>query len=205
MIELQKATAFVVTKNKPRRLLVFQHPIAGIQLPAGTVEPGEDVVAAAAREVFEETGLKMTDPGRILREQTRRLEPDQAALLKTVEIGAATFLRGHKVRVLDKDKSRGTVRIREEIYDYNLSPPRLQTATETNVPADCLASTINRTFVLFTENAHSTARWPRPADGHVFEVFWTPLRPDIPLFESQQEWLSSNYELIETALNPDYS
>jgi len=42
------------------RLLVFEHvdfPEAGIQVPAGTIEPGEEPAAAALREAFEETGL----------------------------------------------------------------------------------------------------------------------------------------------------
>lgn len=41
-------------------LLVFAHrdqPEAGLQVPAGTVEPGEDPDAAVIREVWEETGI----------------------------------------------------------------------------------------------------------------------------------------------------
>lgn len=56
MSELGKVTAFVVTAEKPHDLLVFKHPTAGLQLPAGTIEPGESPIAAAKREVWEETG-----------------------------------------------------------------------------------------------------------------------------------------------------
>ena len=41
-------------------LLMFSHPDfpeAGIQVPAGTIEPGETPEAAIMREAFEETGL----------------------------------------------------------------------------------------------------------------------------------------------------
>lgn len=47
------------TTGEPQ-LLVFDHvdaPEAGTQVPAGTIDAGEDVVAAAVREVVEETGL----------------------------------------------------------------------------------------------------------------------------------------------------
>ncbi len=43
------------------RLLVFRHthfPEAGIQVPGGSVEPGEPLEAAAVREAEEETGLR---------------------------------------------------------------------------------------------------------------------------------------------------
>lgn len=43
------------------RLLVFRHrdfPEVGVQVPAGTVEEGEDLAAAALREAAEETGLR---------------------------------------------------------------------------------------------------------------------------------------------------
>ncbi len=44
------------------RLLVFTHmdvplTVAGVQVPAGTIEPGETPRQAALREVWEETGL----------------------------------------------------------------------------------------------------------------------------------------------------
>lgn len=44
-----------------QRLLLFSHPLApaaGIQVPAGTVEAGEDWETAVLREAFEETGLE---------------------------------------------------------------------------------------------------------------------------------------------------
>lgn len=43
------------------RLLVFRHPFepeAGIQVPGGTVEPGEHADMAVMREAWEETGLE---------------------------------------------------------------------------------------------------------------------------------------------------
>ena len=42
----------------PLRIPVFEHPQAGLQLVKGTIEPGEDPTRAAARELFEESGLE---------------------------------------------------------------------------------------------------------------------------------------------------
>lgn len=60
----EKALAYVT--RRPDELLVFAHteeyPDAGIQVPAGGVEPGEKPADAVVRETFEESGLKLTDP-----------------------------------------------------------------------------------------------------------------------------------------------
>lgn len=54
----------VVYITQGKRLLIFRHteyPEAGIQVPAGTVNPGESLDAAAIRETCEETGLPEAD------------------------------------------------------------------------------------------------------------------------------------------------
>jgi 8-oxo-dGTP pyrophosphatase MutT (NUDIX family) len=56
------------------RLLVFRHPHApeaGIQVPAGTVEPGEALDVAVLREAEEETGLPDLRLARFLGERQR--------------------------------------------------------------------------------------------------------------------------------------
>ena len=54
---MRKVVAYITSG---RRLLVFSHPHlpeAGIQVPAGTIEPGEPPERAVMREALEETGL----------------------------------------------------------------------------------------------------------------------------------------------------
>jgi 8-oxo-dGTP pyrophosphatase MutT (NUDIX family) len=53
----RKVFAYITYQN---RLLIFSHPDhpdAGLQVPAGTVEPGENLDDAVLREATEETGL----------------------------------------------------------------------------------------------------------------------------------------------------
>jgi len=57
IIVRRKAFAYITSRT---RLLLFTHPLhpeAGIQVPAGSMEPGEIPVDAVLREAREETGL----------------------------------------------------------------------------------------------------------------------------------------------------
>ena len=53
-------------------LLVFRHPLAGIQVPAGTVEFGEAPEQAVIREVAEESGIRQS---KILSRLSELIEP----------------------------------------------------------------------------------------------------------------------------------
>lgn len=66
-----KVFAYITHANS---LLVFRHPFepeAGIQVPAGTLEPGEDPEDAVMREAYEETGLSELTLDGFLGEQKR--------------------------------------------------------------------------------------------------------------------------------------
>jgi 8-oxo-dGTP diphosphatase len=58
--------ALVYLTRGTDELLVLEHtedfPDAGVKVPAGGVEPGEDPGATAQRELFEETGLRLAGP-----------------------------------------------------------------------------------------------------------------------------------------------
>jgi tRNA(Arg) A34 adenosine deaminase TadA/8-oxo-dGTP pyrophosphatase MutT (NUDIX family) len=61
---INKVVAYITRKQPGTlvdQLLVFRHtqyPDAGIQVPAGTIKPGEDPLFGALREVYEESGLE---------------------------------------------------------------------------------------------------------------------------------------------------
>lgn len=58
MIVRRKAFAYIVHDGRIVLLHHPDHPEAGIQVPAGTMEDGETPEAAVLREAFEETGLE---------------------------------------------------------------------------------------------------------------------------------------------------
>lgn len=71
---IYKVFAYITHQNK---LLLFRHsdfPEAGIQVPAGTVKPGEDLETAVLREAQEETGLIGLTLHAYLGEQVRGME-----------------------------------------------------------------------------------------------------------------------------------
>lgn len=61
MQRIKKVVAYITREIEGQQhLLVFTHrdePEAGLQVPAGTVEPGEAIEDALFREIAEETGL----------------------------------------------------------------------------------------------------------------------------------------------------
>lgn len=74
MSTTRKAYAYITHR---RRLLVFRHPDspeAGIQVPGGTVHPGEDPAVAVLREAREETGLSDLSAIGLLGEVTRAMD-----------------------------------------------------------------------------------------------------------------------------------
>lgn len=56
---IEKVCPFILRTNtlKQIEILVFQHPVAGIQIVKGTLERQEPILDAAIRELFEESGI----------------------------------------------------------------------------------------------------------------------------------------------------
>lgn len=59
-MSVDKACPVVLRRRETLEILAFEHPLAGLQLVKGSVEPGEPTDIAAARELFEEAGIQGT-------------------------------------------------------------------------------------------------------------------------------------------------
>ena len=57
---VDKACPVVLRSRETLEILAFAHPLAGLQLVKGSVEPGEPSEDAAVRELFEEAGIQGT-------------------------------------------------------------------------------------------------------------------------------------------------
>jgi putative (di)nucleoside polyphosphate hydrolase len=75
MTVIHKAVAAVVRRNGTGAdLLAFRHPLADVQLPKGTVEPGETPAEGVMRELEEESGLRFDGQPRPIGEWRRVID-----------------------------------------------------------------------------------------------------------------------------------
>ncbi|OOV92200.1 NUDIX hydrolase [Pseudomonas sp. MF4836] len=58
MSRIDKACPVVLRHAAALQVLAFAHPLAGLQLVKGSLEPGEASAVAAVRELAEEAGIK---------------------------------------------------------------------------------------------------------------------------------------------------
>ena len=197
MASLEKVTAFILRQTGPgRQLLLFRHPSAGIQFPAGTVEPGEAPEAAAAREAAEETGLDglrlvefvgvreeeaVIGDHYVARTTTAYSRPDPASF------DWARLRIGLTVKLLRRADGYAQVTFEEP---DRWPDPQYATYQITGwVPEDCICKTARRHFYLFACESDQPDRWTVAIDHHIFAPFWAPLT-DLPeIIEPQRPWL----------------
>lgn len=73
---MNKACPVVIRSRESHlEILVFKHPIAGVQLVKGTIEPGESSRSASERELEEEAGIKLKAEHLLLEWQRNPEEP----------------------------------------------------------------------------------------------------------------------------------
>lgn len=204
---LDKVTAFVTRIHDARsELLVFTHPRAGLQLPAGTVEPAEDVEAAARREVREETGVEGLELVQVLPKSELILTGAARVVLHDVELRSAPSSDGAVVGQLrrgltvDIEAQRdGLVLASYRERDLSADPARLVAQSEGWVPQAVLGARIVRHFFHYRFQGQSAAEWEHRADGHLFRPHWVALDPLPQLVRGQDLWLEMARPRLLTA------
>ncbi len=198
---LAKVTAFITRgAGAAQEVLVFQHPSASIQVPAGTVEEGEDVEAALRREVLEETGLTELMLLANLGAEIVALPPDKRVLLRTVpmisEPAAASTSLGMTLRrglwVSETAAAHGGwSQVRFEEYGMQDGSLVVSGATTGWVPSDALTARVVRHFFHLEAHSPTPNRWHCEGEpGCEFALYWVPLAHDPGLVAGQAEWLA---------------
>ena len=195
---IEKVAAFITRETKDGlELLLFKHPYAFNQLPAGTVEPGETPEAAVLREAFEETGLEPLSIREYLGGEEVQLPDGNRVILTSTRVFArpditsfdwAYLRRGVQVTILRT--IAGFSQFTYEEMDDLQNPQYTSMQITGWVPDHTLTSTSKRHFFLLDLNGHTAESWTVFTDNHTFTLFWVPLA-DAPRIISphQRDWL----------------
>lgn len=194
---LPKVTAFVTrTGSQGAEMLFIQHPNAGVQFPAGTVEPGEFPEQAVLREVAEETGLTEV---RIVRYLGMRdelppgvthvvLSPTNVyARPDPTSITWAAFPRGIGVEILRGEG--GYAQIRYQETDRSPDPSYISYQITGWVMREALASANRRYFYHLESTSPTPTSWSQFSDHQRFQLFWSPLDHLPEIHPAQRSWL----------------
>jgi 8-oxo-dGTP pyrophosphatase MutT (NUDIX family) len=102
---IDKVFVYVLTPRPSSRLLVFEsHDEDGYEVPKGKVEPGESMIDAVRREVFEETGLEALHDIEALEVLTWRGERQHIFIARHAAAPVEAF--DHRVTGCDEDAGR---------------------------------------------------------------------------------------------------
>lgn len=195
---IEKVAAFITRETKAGlELLLFKHPYAYNQLPAGTVEAGETPETAVLREAFEETGLGPLSIREYLGCEEGQLPNGNWVILTSTRVFArpnitsfdwAYLRRGIQVKILRTIGGFSQVTY-EEVDDLQ-DPQYISMQITGWVPDHTLTSTSKRHFFLLDLNGNTAESWTVFTDNHTFTLFWVPLA-DAPRIISpyQRAWL----------------
>lgn len=193
-----KVTSFVVRERAAGpELLLFQHPFAGIQLPAGTIEPGEAPATAAFREATEETGLarfaSITALG--FRDEAlsdRRVIVRPTPVFSRPDAGSFDWIRIRSGIYVRSEREEGPfTQITYEEWDNLEAPSYVSFRISGWAPTANLSASLRRHFFLLTHAEATPERWVVDTDNHAFTLFWAPLRALPAIVPQQAQWLSA--------------
>jgi 8-oxo-dGTP pyrophosphatase MutT (NUDIX family) len=163
-------------------LLVFRHDRGGVQVPAGTVESGEDVATAAVRELQEESGVLVESVTALfsLREQGESDERVVAAPLplhESPDPGSPIIIPSlWRTWVRVREVSGEFARVAVETWDLDRVPPARTASAEGFVRASALRTHQERHVFHAIAPPNLPERWEVFAeDQYIFRCYWAPL------------------------------
>jgi 8-oxo-dGTP pyrophosphatase MutT (NUDIX family) len=194
---IEKVTAFITRDPKDGYdLLLFEHPNAGVQIPAGTVEADETPEQAVIREATEETGLTSLSIRQYLGCAEVKLPEGQRIIAEPTKVYArpdvTSFDWAHLPRgiaVALNKRANGFSQITFEEFDRVPDPQYLTLCIMGWVPDGALADTKRRHFFHLEFHGPSKESWTVYTDNHCFTLFWAPLRALPAIIPPQDEWL----------------
>jgi 8-oxo-dGTP pyrophosphatase MutT (NUDIX family) len=195
---VQKVTAFITRESRGGTdLLLFKHPYAGIQIPAGTAEDDETPAEAVLREAAEETGLTDLSIRQFLGSAETKLAGGLRVIAQPTKVYArpdvtsfdwAYIRKG--IGVVVKRRSDGFSQITYEEFDQEPNPQYLTMCITGWVPDEVLADATLRHFYHLEFSGQTEEQWMVHSDNHCFSLFWAPLT-DLPeIIQPQDAWLS---------------
>lgn len=194
---LEKVTTFVTRKrNNNTDLLLFEHPHAGIQLPAGTCEDGEPHIEAALREAREETGLDGFNIKAYIGSDDIVIPENHCFVLRKTKVYArpdtksfdwAEFHRGfwaERLRTFD-----GFTQVNYTEMDRYPDSEYVTYCITGWVKSDAITPHAKRHYYHLVFDGESPESWSVQIDNHEYRPFWAPVSNLPQLIGYQQDWL----------------
>ena len=210
---MQKVTAFILRKLRGEMdLLLFRHPYAGIQIPAGTVEENETFEEAVRKEALEETGLSKFNRSVYLGFTDEVLDSNQRIVAKRTRVYARpdltsfdwAYLRsGIRVEVLRPGEIFSQVSYVE--YDQFPHPQYVSMSITGWVENEKLDREIRRHYYYLEVEEAVEETWQTQTDNHTFSLFWAPLKAIPEIVYPQSTWLDqlNNFLKADQGRNGD--
>jgi 8-oxo-dGTP pyrophosphatase MutT (NUDIX family) len=182
-----KVAALITRRIDDRiEVCVFDHA-GNVQLPAGTLEPGELPVEGAVREAWEETGIPRLElVGEIEAMWEFALDERQNVALMVAPHDGCPVTRGHGVLVLERTGS--TVRISNEYFGW-----------EGEVPAACVERDVSRHVFHLRATTPTPDEWwvlTPDGEGSQWRCRWVAI-DDVAIHPWQQRWIDAGRGVID--------